>query len=128
MPMLYRVEDNLGEGMYHSSNAPSLGMHNEIRHPSPREDSKLYDGIKILLKKRGDIAFNFSLFKYGFSSLGQLKSWIYKKEWKKGLHKAGFSLSIYKCEEENFVAGDTQAVVLLNTHIELIERKSLLEI
>lgn len=120
---IWRVEtigklrpNGLGRGMYH------MGVQfwdANGRHPCPGDDRRLaqYFG-------RGNTPA--SKWHYGFSSLAQLRSWIYKQEWleeahymdeggpeEDRLHLQEYVLDTFpNTEEPTYVLGDTQAVFL----------------
>jgi hypothetical protein len=53
---------------------------------------------------------NMSDYYFGFSSIDQLRSWIYKDDWLVGLHDIGMLLAVYICEDEDVLVGNTQAI------------------
>lgn len=52
--------------------------------------------------------------RFGFKSIAQLRSWIYRRSWLLALDKAGYVCSVYRCTNENAIFGDTQAVFKKN--------------
>lgn len=77
------------------------------RHPSPESDSVLMQsGIPGNTWGLGEI----SHLRFGFASVDQLRSWLYKDEWLLGLHNHGYVLAIIETEEAYI--GSTQAVFL----------------
>lgn len=134
MVKLYRVENVDGEGMYRSS-APDLTlseMQDYDRHPTPNKDTMLRQGvIRLLGLDPYDNFVEYSKwlqFKYGFVSLDQMRAWIYANEWRKALHEKGFYISVYECDEKYFVAGNTQAVVKVDTPMVMIGTISLMDL
>lgn len=108
MPIIYRVETVDGIGIYGAGvRCANLEMDDSRRHPLPTEDAELSDFWgKMSLCDRGGIRF-------GYSSINQLKSWIYKKSWRKEIAKSGLIVSVYRAR---FVrVGATQAVFKLKT-------------
>ena len=57
-------------------------------------------------------------FIFGFSSIDQLRRWLYDDAWLKGLNEKGFVLSIYEGDVRH---GHTQAVINKETAV-LIEQ------
>lgn len=101
--LIYRVEQENGRGMYvdNKDDTYSSEMTEAMRHPIPSEDAALRDAWNAL---------SLSQFKYcfGFSSLEQLKSWIYRSDWRAAINADGFKVAAY--ETTDFLVGDTQAV------------------
>jgi len=112
---IYRVENNNKEGMYGGSDVPcSWEMVESKTHPSPYEDDK----IKPFWDRHSkDLQF-------GFSSIQQLRFWIYKKEWREQLDASGFHISVIIAKGAH---GDTQSVFLPTTRKD-IKTISLLDI
>lgn len=134
MGRFYRVEKN-GQGMFRYTVNPSMELRDKLsedmdgRHPMPHDDSALVRNVARMEGYVHGRQIFWTDYLYGFSSLEQLKSWIYKDEVRVGLHSLGFTIGVY---EYDWVAyGDTQAVV----HVRLqqsedcrIETLSLLDI
>lgn len=93
-----RVQNEFYVGMYYASGriSPISEMYNFSRHPMLQDDS-------LLLQKKD--------FNYGFSSLKQMRSWIYEDEWIKGLYEMGYIIYSYIIPAELVLCGNTQAVV-----------------
>lgn len=103
---IYRVEDDQGTGMYRTSIALREMNCSDKRHPSPWDDMKLSEPWENMdLYERSKMFF-------GFSSLDQLKFWIYLEEWRKLLKKEGYFISVYECEPDDAIIGETQAIFI----------------
>lgn len=103
MPLVYRVEDKDGYGMYMGRSTPVvMTMQDSMRHPTPSKDEKLARFWNYLTNEEC-IRYNF-----GFVSMEQLKFWIYEKKWREDLTQEGFHVSVY--DVEIVVGGDTQAI------------------
>lgn len=89
---LYNIANACGDDIY--------GEHS--RHPHPMEDSVL---MATDIPRYATAHLN-----YGFASIEQLRSWLYKDAWLVGLHAAGYVLAIIESEE--VYVGSTQAVFL----------------
>lgn len=90
---LYNIAGACGDDIY--------GEHR--RHPHPREDSVLMSTDFYNLRDTSGL-------NYGFISIEQLRSWLYKDAWLIGLDAAGYVLAIIESEE--VYVGSTQAVFL----------------
>lgn len=107
---VYRIErDKSKEGMYTCITGKDWysitnGAQTD-RHPTPWEDSLLRANIIAAGYSMTDIACEMH---YGFISIEQLRTWIYKDEWLKGLSDNGFILAEYRSEE--VFVGNTQAI------------------
>lgn len=117
MALIYRIQNEYGEGMYTGPSCDASSSMHEHRHPLPSDDAALKDKW-INLK-------NATHYKFGFSSIEQLKFWIYKLKWRKELAKAGYCVYIF--ETDDFLIGDTQAVFVKDTAT-LVETISLTKI
>ena len=108
MPIVYRVETVDGIGMYGCGvNCVNFEMDDDRRHPLPKDDAELSVFWERLSSDDRDGI------RFGFSSIDQLKSWIYKKSWRKEIAKSGLIVSVYRAR---FVrVGATQAVFKLKT-------------
>lgn len=105
MKLIYRIEDALGKGMYCGTDCPVKYMMQEERHPPPYQDIRLRDIWETLYEQSRQRDFQF-----GFSSLDQLRSWIYREEWRDALNAAGFKVYVYAAKE--YYLGDTQAIMI----------------
>lgn len=83
---------------------------NSSQHPVPHQDSKLVDENKDLFvcPSYGEYRFYSRKFIFGFSSIEQLRRWIYNDAWLKSLDEKGYVLSIYEGDVRH---GHTQAVI-----------------
>ena len=114
MNRIFRIESVEKRGMYcgHMWDGIRGVIKLSERHPDPHKDSKL-------LNENRDL-FCFSIngpyfkaykFVFGFSSIDQLRRWIYQDSWLKSLEESGYMLNIY---EGDVRPGYTQAVI--NSH------------
>lgn len=118
MTTIYRVENANGRGMYRAGGSYSAleFEFDEYIHPMPSSDDALMRSIQ----ERGEYnecgSLDYSMDDYfGFSSLDQLKRWIYRDDWRSKLDAAGFHVSVYSAV--GACIGDTQAVFLLHKSI-----------
>lgn len=112
MKTVYRIENDMGTGMYFAGANASSEMqewadNSSMRHPLPEDDSAF---VKSFKEKYGTFCFDkeISKYKFGFCSKEQLLSWIHKEEWLVSLHNDGFTLSIISCEDGDVIEGSTQ--------------------
>lgn len=132
MAKLFRVENARGEGMYFGENNVADEMQPfsypdaSMRHPKPYDDSALM--ADCAAKGLPHDWLEWGHYNYGFSSIEQLKMWVHRDSWRRGLHDYGFQVSIYEIDDQYFAAGDTQAIVLKDKPRTLIQQLSLLEI
>ena len=106
-PYIFRVErKDDGRGMYQSG----YGLHScksykteFSRHPTPFDDSLLRDNMRA-----AGIGFDFTSYIFGFISIEQLRSWLYRDEWINYLIKNDFILRVYMGE---VIVGHTQAII-----------------
>lgn len=112
MPKFYSVRmagTRLGDGMYSSKSGlfycGSYATSSE-RHPDPWEDTALqWVNIGYILGVPQHLCY------FGFSSLDQLKAWLYRQEWRDYLHCKGFVVKAWDLPEEFAMhAGNAQAV------------------
>lgn len=109
---IFRIETGDGSGMYRGPDWDGefeTGAATD-KHPCPHNDSKLVDENKELFYSIGDNEWRFdaSEFIFGFSSVDQLRRWLYNDSWLESLDKEGFVLSIYEGDVRH---GHTQAVI-----------------
>ena len=107
---IYRIETPEGEGMYHSgASEVTSNLHHPYRHPEPDEDDLL---APVLISKSGGsehIAwYALRNYYFGFSSVEQLRRWIYQDEWLRGLHNDGLVITVI--ESDDVLLGHTQAM------------------
>lgn len=102
MTTVYRIEDSEGRGMYYYRNTRNPISYEPARHPVPGCDS--------LLMASGFPLYGSQHLNYGFISIEQLRSWIYRDEWLLGLHELGYVLAVIESDE--VYVGNTQAVFL----------------
>lgn len=116
--LVYRIEDADGGGIYRGYSGRSWDYaHDDMKHPLPYEDSLL---APLYNKLDSSARSNYI---YGFSSIQQLRSWIYADGWLLDMHDAGFKLSIYNVTDE-VLMGHTQVMFLRS---EAVERHDLME-
>lgn len=118
---VYRAENDELEGMY-SSEVSRFMFELQSRHPSPHDDMALKGPWNQICDDDRTSEFHF-----GFSSIEQLKFWIYMEEWRQGLTEEGFKISVYEIEEAYTLIGETQCV-FQTEYAQLDHRLSLLEI
>lgn len=123
MAIIYRVERENGGGMYYTnSDDITFEMQDSMRHPPPHKDAKLKKAWGKLCD--GDWSYK-SSWSFGFSTIEQLKNWIYQTEWREILTNLEYYVVSYNAKEYHF--GDTQAIFRKETANRL-EVKTLLEI
>ena len=105
MALIYRVEGEQGVGLYRCGLRCGQVMQYK-RHPTPSEDAELstWWGANRLIRDQ---------YIFGYSTLEQLKSWIYAKKWRMEIKKAGLVCSVY--ETNDCIVGATQAVFRKST-------------
>ena len=108
---IYRIESAKGIGLYNFFKADYF-VHSVLvdrhRHPSPSDDSLLVANVR---KASNCNYFDIEAFmRFGFCSVEQLRSWIYKDEWLVKLHEYGLKISEYKLYSEHVHEGNTQAI------------------
>jgi hypothetical protein len=95
--LVYRVENEAGEGPYWTGDADGVGMESQDApaiHPSP-----YYDGMGLHFTP-GMLC--------GFVSVAQFKRWFYRKEWRRGLAALGYKLMVYEVPPDMVVRGHRQ--------------------
>lgn len=108
MPSFYRLENELGDGVYQMGLREIFARHVATgtvandRHPMPWDDSKLVDNAW----KQGDIVRD-SKWRFGFSSIAQLRSWFYDDKLLLDLSAVGVCLSLY---DVPLLDGHSQAI------------------
>lgn len=114
---VYRIENAEGKGMYAGGQIANEEMNawQSNRHPMPSKDSRLSLDYEVVFE-RG--------MKFGFSSLDQLKFWVYQEDHRVALHKEGFRVSVFTAEA---CVGDTQVFYNPFTRIDL-HQLTLLEV
>lgn len=105
--IIYRVESKRGTGMYVNSSCWSVkeAMQEYERHPDPTQDAGLRDVWRDLYYGHES-----TLFSFGFATIAQLKSWIYRDDWRQILHDHGFA--VYAYNAKTYHLGDTQAIFI----------------
>lgn len=106
----YRVhyKDNTAYGMYQSWVSNQM-FELETRHPRPLDDSELEAcAINMGLDPREWPSFGH----YGFKSIEQFVSWVYKSDWHDRLTLEGFVISVWHVSdpEKSLITGSTQAI------------------
>ena len=115
MQTVFRIQHkDTGKGMYRHTGrclASICSSSYDVeydRHPTPWEDSKLTDSILEKYDSVGSVIYNESPYLYGFISVDQLRSWLYRDEWLLGLHNEGYILIVV--ETDDVYTGNSQAV------------------
>jgi len=126
MGRIYRIENIKQTGMYTCGAVKKIGaaLYNmdgvcdeqgkyvPPRHPIPQDDTMLMNALREgggLCKWSGAI---YGRYVFGFSSVAQLRNWIYKDSWIQALSDEGMFLSVYDGET---YFGNTQAVINYKT-------------
>ena len=108
--LIYRIEDQDLKGPYCQSNALSMTVDSQ-RHPTPSKDSSLVYDFATHFNPDGYTDFYVpDHYRFGFSSMSQLRSWIYDDDWMIDLHDNGYHLSIYELERSAVAIGYSQAM------------------
>lgn len=125
--LIYRIENQHLKGPYSESNALSMNPDSQ-RHPMPSKDSLLVYDFKAHFNP--DEHTNFDVpehYRFGFSSISQLRAWIYDDDWMIDLHDCGYHLSIYEMERNAAAIGYSQ-VMFNKDKATLLRTQSLLEV
>lgn len=108
---IFRIETAEGKGMYRGPDWDGVNESSwdSSKHPMPHQDSKLVDeNGDLFYRFGGEYRFFASNFIFGFSSIDQLRRWLYNDSWLNALDDEGFMLSIYEGDVRH---GHTQAVI-----------------
>lgn len=105
--LIWRIEDENGEGMYRSSSrnvgeVDDTESWSSARHPCPNFDDGL--GWSDIDCDERD------LWKFGFATLSQMRQWVYRAKWRRGLDEIGFSLVCYSVPDEFGRRSNFQAI------------------
>lgn len=110
--LVFRIEDKNGNGIYRTEHAHMLYELDDQcfgqAHPHPNRDDKLYhhwDNLVLF----GD----YRNYYFGFSTMEQLRRWMFDKAVNQKLHDAGIVISIYQTED--YYIGDTQMMFRRST-------------
>ncbi len=121
--LVYRIETEDGDGPYGGAE-PKWGLNKPYcgdRHPTPEDDSKLRDAwIKIV---RDGFS---SDWRFGFTSVDQMRAWFYEDDWLVAMHDIGLGLVVYGCSTDEVRLGHTQAV-FERGRCDVVERHALTE-
>lgn len=108
--LIYRVQiPGTKVSLYHNNKMWDVKdeMQSSDRHPDPQQDAALSGPwFDLTYDERANYFF-------GFSTIEQLKSWIYRTSWRQRLDKADFRVVVYDTAE--YIIGDTQAVFKMHT-------------
>lgn len=108
--LIYRIEDQDLKGPYCQSNALSMNQDAQ-RHPCPSKDSSLvYDFEAHFNPDEYTDFYVPEHYRFGFSSMSQLRAWIYDDDWMIDLHDSGYHLSIYEIERSAVAIGYSQVM------------------
>lgn len=117
---IWRIEDENGGGMYRGGGegfavvAADVGEFSGPRHPSPMWDYALgYYDID------GDER---DYYKFSFATLAQMRQWVYRAAWRRGLDELGYRLNCYEVPDEYARRSNFQAV-FHEGHAKLIETR-----
>jgi len=116
MKKIFRIENEAGKGIYVGDSKVSSDLY-EIdgpspRHPRPEDDSllmKSFEDSGRNVSNERYFLFSVTPFKFGFTSVEQLRNWIYNDEWLISLAEEEFVLAVYEVADENVMVGNTQA-------------------
>lgn len=120
--LIYRIEDEDGGGPYRGDNShlnPFGSTSASDRHPLPVDDSLLQESIRFRMGRDLSASdatwihwssFLESDFIFGFTSIDQMRNWVYKDEWLYTMDKNGFFLSEFNVPKHHVCVGNTQAV------------------
>lgn len=118
---VYRIETRHGAGLYAGSDYANDYLHDTAYlHPLPRDDAKLSPIWNDLGTKAGRGSYRF-----GFSSLPQLKRWVFSQKARDRIDAEGLVISVFEAEGYD---GDTQCIYHEDTRGETIETLRLTEI
>lgn len=107
MPLVYRIEMPSGRGLYRCGLPCDDELEDDMRHPTPSDDAELWPYWKGMDYRERD------QMRFGYATIAQLKSWVYKKSWRKKIKDHGLVVSVYRAR---FVrVGSAQAVFRLKT-------------
>jgi hypothetical protein len=118
--LIYRIEDEDGGGVYRGDNSDMNPMGGSVsdRHPLPADDSLLQESLRFRMRR--DLAKEYQWkhwtsfleddFIFGFSSIDQMRNWVYQDVWLRKLDKGGFFLSEFNVPKHHVCVGNTQAV------------------
>ena len=108
--LIYRIEDDLLKGPYCRSNLLTMNL-DSSKHPNPYKDSMLVNDFEQRSVPGDLVMFTVPLnYRFGFSSMSQLRAWIYDDDWMIDLHDRGYHLSIYELERSAVAIGYSQAM------------------
>jgi hypothetical protein len=110
---VWRIENRESRlGMYSGVGASPLDEGASSRHPTPLGDSLLCKSIANSCKTCNVLLHltKHKEYRYGFSSLEQLRSWVYKDEWLSFYHNRNFALVEY--DADIAYQGNTQCVFI----------------
>lgn len=108
--LVYRVQiPGTKISLYHNNNMWDIKdcMQSSDRHPSPDQDAALSGPWYALPYEQRKYYY------FGFSTIAQLKSWIYQQNWRAKMDRAGFRVVVY--DTTDYLIGDTQAVFRMQT-------------
>lgn len=122
--LCFRVAHHDGTGMYAMfRNDLTNIVEGEVltKHPPPWADDKLCSAWDALYND--EIANEYRQYYFGFSSMEQLRRWLFNSELNQKMHEAGLRIHIYQTDDYHM--GDTQMVFRKETAI-LIGRADLI--
>lgn len=105
---MYRLETKDKQGVYVSGAFRDATGSSDIstRHPSHYDDDRLQDAINQFDQ---DLYHKHShKFMFAFSSISQMKRWVYKKAWFGNLAWLGVTLNVYEVDAKWCMLGSTQ--------------------
>lgn len=109
--LIYRLEDKELRGPYSNGGNMLTASIDARKHPSPYKDTLLVNDFESRYIDGGLADFTIPRnYKFGFSSMGQLRAWLYDDEWLEDLHIQGYTLSIYEIERNAVAIGYSQVM------------------
>lgn len=116
---VYRIELPDGKGLYRTGGYAYSILQSSQLHPLPNVDAKLGPNWDSLA---GSVRYKYY---FGFSSLYQLKRWVFTKQSREAIDAEGFVVSVFKAEGYD---GDTQCCYHNDTREDTLETMRLTEI
>ena len=116
--IIYRIQNNKGEGMYHGGAArmvsrdTGIDLYTRAKHPNPSDDELLIANAPHLFEGEYYLDFYAKHYIFGFSDIDQLKRWIVSPKIIKGFHDLGYYIVRMQGEVHH---GNTQAVILASS-------------
>lgn len=97
--LVYRLQDEIGQGPYWAGAADGFDLWNTETHPSPQQD----------------IGFHKDGYIYGFANLRQYREWFHEEKWNKHFQERGFTVCVYDVPNRHVFEGWSQVSFLCCT-------------